>query len=136
MFNLACCLVKGEGCDADPVQAVQWLRRAVELGEPLAQAELARCYMYGDSGLPVSFRGAHRLGRLGADQGNAQAMSLLGLHFGRGCGVAVDDDEACKWWRQAAALGDYAATDNLCKLARSGHVPAIAGVRELGLGPL
>ena len=26
ILNLACCLVKGEGCDADPVQAVQWMR--------------------------------------------------------------------------------------------------------------
>ena len=31
-YNLALCLFKGDSCDADHVQAVQWMRRAAELG--------------------------------------------------------------------------------------------------------
>ena len=54
MYNSALCLYNGLGCDADPVQAVQWMRRAVELGYPSAQAELARWYVHGS---PSATRG-------------------------------------------------------------------------------
>ena len=56
--------------------------------------------------------------------------------FGNGWGVARNDDEACKWWRQAAALGQEAAKNNLRMLARTGHAPSIAAVPELSLGPI
>ena len=134
--NLALCLCRGEGCDTDAVQAVQWMRRAVELGVADAQAELARWYMTGKCGLPVSHKEAHRLSRLGAEQGNAVAMTHLGALFGNGWGVARDLDETCKWYCQAAALGLERAKNNLRVLARSVHAPALAVVRELGLGPL
>ena len=42
-FNLSISLSKGVGCDELPVQAVQWMRRAVELGYAGAQSQLARC---------------------------------------------------------------------------------------------
>ena len=77
-----------------------------------------------------------RLARLGAAAGNATAMCHIGGHFHEGWGVAKDDDEACKWWRQAAALGEENAKHNLRSLARTGHVPALVAVGELGLGPL
>ena len=63
-------------------------------------------------------------------------MSHLGFLFCKGWGVAQDLDEACKWHRQAAALGDEVAKTNLRNLAHAGHAPSLAAVRELGLGPL
>ena len=136
MYDLARCLENGGGYDADPVQAVQWMRRAVELGEADAQAELALCYSRGECGRPVNYKDAHRLARLGADQGHAFAMTNIGLLFGRGWGVAQDLDEAFKWYRQAALLGNDVSKNNIRGLARAGHALSLAAVRELGLGPL
>ena len=135
-FNLALSLSKGEGCDKSPVQAVQWMRRAVELGLPDAQTQLARWYMLGECGLPTNCKEAMRLARLGVVAGNAIAMCYIGGFFHEGRGVPKDLDEACKWFRQAAALGNEAAKTNVRSLARTGHIPSITAVRELGLGPL
>ena len=112
------------------------MRRAVELGSSNAQTELARWYIFGDCGLPINYKEAIRLAKLGAAAGNANAMIHIGCLFHNGSGVAKDDDEACKWFRQAAALGQEHAKTNLRTLARAGHAPSLAAVRELGLGPL
>ena len=135
-YNLALTLSRGAGCDMAPVQAVQWMRRAVELGDAEAQTELARWYVEGECGLPTNYKEAMRLAKLGAPAGDADAMNNIGILFHEGWGVAEDPDEAYKWWRQAAALGNEVAKDNLRNLARDGHDPSIAAVRDLGLGPL
>ena len=77
-----------------------------------------------------------RLAKLGAESGDAIAMTHIGCLFQKGWGVPKDDDEACKWYRQAAALGFDAANGNLRILARAGHAPSIAAVRKLRLGSL
>ena len=89
-----------------------------------------------ECGLPVNYNEAHRLARLGAEQGNTIAISHLGVLFGNGWGGVQDDEVACKWYWQAAALGEETAEDNLLEHARAGRATAIASVRELGLGPL
>ena len=63
-------------------------------------------------------------------------MTHIGGLFHEGWGVVQDLDEACKWGRQAAALGNEAAKTNLRDLSRTGHAPALAAVRDLGLAPL
>ena len=131
-YNLALTLSRGAGCDMAPVQAVQWMRRAVELGDAEAQTELARWYVEGECGLPTNYKEAMRLAKLGAAAGNGIAMNHMGSLFHNGWGVAKDHDEACKWYRQAAALGEESAKTNLRKLARLGHSPSLVAVRELG----
>ena len=112
------------------------MRRAVELGSSNAQTELARWYVDGECGLPTNYKEAMRLAKLGAEAGNATAMNHIGLLFHEGWGVATDFDQACKWNREATALGLEGAKYNLRNLARTGHAPSIAAVRDLGLGPL
>ena len=63
-------------------------------------------------------------------------MRQPGFLYGRGLGVAKDDDEACTWWRQAATLGDENSKANFLNFARAGLASALAAVRDLGLGPL
>ena len=48
-----------------------------------------------------------------AEQGDAEAQSLLGLMYDNGRGVLKDDKEAVKWWRKAAEQGDAIAQYNL-----------------------
>ena len=129
-------MAKDEGCEKAPVQAVLWMRRAAELGHAPAQYTLALWYTGGSNSLPINYKEAMRLARLGAGQGNRGATCLVGFHFDHGRGVAESRDEACKWYRQAAVLGEEATKSNLRDLGRGGHEPSLAAVRELGLGPL
>ena len=129
-------LSTSEGCDKSPVQTVQWMRRAVELGDVEAQTELARWYILGECGLPTNYKEAMRLAKLGAAAGDALAMNHIGCLFQGGWGVAKDDDEACNWYRQAAALGNGVAKSSLHDLACAGNAPSITAVRDLRLGPL
>ena len=112
------------------------MRRAVELGYAGAQTQLARWYILGVCGLPTNYKEAMLLAKLGAAAGDAIAMTHIGCLFQNGWGVAKDLDEACTWYRQAAALGFDGAKVNLRNLARAGHAPSLASVRELHLGPL
>src|SRR5215475_7395255 len=50
-FNLAMMLLRGEGGGADIDQAVAWLRKAAEAGQPQAQYSLGLLY---ESGIGVS----------------------------------------------------------------------------------
>ena len=93
--------------------------------------------MGGDgSPLPVNYKEALRLLRLAADEGDATAISNLGVLFANGQGVPRDLDEACRLYSQAIALGFEPAKDKLRRLARKGHPPSLAAVRDLGLGQL
>ena len=137
MYNLAVALSAGEGCDKDPVLAVLWMRCAVELCDTLAQCKLGSWYMRGVRGpLPPNYKEALRLSRLAADKGDSTAISNIGVLFENGQGVPRDLDGACRHYCRAVALGFEPAKDRLCLLARTGHAPSLAAVRELGLGPL
>ena len=137
MFSLAIGLSDGVGGEKDLVLAVQWMRRAVELGYTVAQCQLGQWYMRGEgSPLPVNYKEALRLSRLAANKGQLEAISNLGVLFADGLGVPQDLDEAFRLFRQAATLGHEPAKNNLRRLAQQGHAPSLAAVRELGLGPL
>ena len=138
MHNLGLALKSGEGCEPDPVRAILWVRRAADLGSAEAQGQLAMWYRKGDCSLPTNYKEAHRLARLGAAQGNAFSMRELGYLYGHGLGVAANRDVSCRWCRQAAALGDEDSKRALLyfKHMHMGEAPALAAVRELGLGPL
>ena len=84
----------------------------------------------------ANYKEALRLAGIGATQGNAFSMRQLGNLYLDGLGVAKDLDEACRWRRQAAALGHDAAKKCLRVLTRSGLTAALAAMHDLGLGPL
>ena len=127
---------KGDAAaQADPVLAVQWMRRAVELRCTAAQCQLGAWFMLGEvSPLPANYKEALRLSRLAAEMGQPVAICNLGVLFTNGDEVPRDLDEACRLYRQAITLGFEPAKDKLRALARTGHAPVLAAVRELGLG--
>jgi TPR repeat protein len=51
--------------------------------------------------------------RLAAEQGDADAQSMLGFCYNSGKGVAQDHEEAVKWWRLAAEQGHPGAQQSL-----------------------
>ena len=83
------------------------------------------------SPLPVNYKEGLRLLRLAADKGFALAIVNTDVLFEHGHLV-----EAYRLYRHAITLGFEPAKNNLGMLARSGHAPSLAAVRELGLGPL
>ena len=130
---LGTCLAECDVCEPAHVQAALWMRRAADLGDAVAQIALARWYTQGIKSLPIDYKEAMRFARLAAAQGHLNAACLIGVLFDKGHGVAENRDEACKWYRQAAEQGEAASKNNLLVLARFGHAPSIASVRDLGL---
>ena len=48
-----------------------------------------------------------------AEQGDAEAQSVLGLMYSLGLGVPQDSQEAVKWYRRAAEQGNAGVQSNL-----------------------
>jgi len=91
---------------------IGWLRKAAELGNAVAQRELAQCYARGkevrgnDSLAAIWYRRA-------AEQGDQVAQHLFGYCCNHGRGVPQDHVEAAKWYRASAEAGDAPAQYNL-----------------------
>lgn len=56
-----------------------------------------------------------------AEQGDADAMSSLGVMYASGLGVTEDDVEAVRWYRTAADLGNAEAMYNLALMYANGE---------------
>ena len=122
------------------------LRRAAASGDAAAQYVLGNCYNDGGKGLAVSTPLAAEWRAKAAASGHAAARTALGFQYEFGQGVSQDRSETARLYRLAAKQGNAAvmlslgfslakgegSQTNLVKLARAGHTPALAAVRELG----
>ncbi|THD45448.1 MAG: sel1 repeat family protein [Bradyrhizobium sp.] len=109
-FQLGLMYATGKmGLPQDDLQAAKWWRRAADLGQSIAQANLAYMYSMG-RGVPQDLRQARLLDSKAADQGNAHAETDLGLLFERGLGDApVDLVAAYVLYRHASDAGNDVA---------------------------
>jgi TPR repeat protein len=99
--------------------AVQWWRKAADLGHADAQCNLGLCYDNGtgvckDAGKAVEWL------RKAVVLGHAKAQYNLGLSYEHGRGVRKDADKAVEWYRKAAEQGYAAAQYNLSACYNSG----------------
>ncbi len=101
--------------DGDYTAAVEWYRRAADLGHADAQNSLGLCYEVG-RGVDMDKQEAVRWYKKAAEQGERYAQCNLGFCYEEGIGVSVDYYEAVKWYRKAAEQGDEYAKENLRKL--------------------
>jgi TPR repeat protein len=101
----------------DDAEAVNWLRKAAELGEATAQSNLGAMYMLG-RGVAKDEAEAATWIRKAAEQGLAMAQHNLGIMYENGQGVAKDETEAVVWYRKAAAQGYAPAQNALAPLLR------------------
>jgi len=85
----------GLGVPVDYQQAAQWYTKAVERGWGFSN--LGSLYKYGH-GVPQDDRKAVDLYRRGAEIGDANAQSNLGVMYATGRGVSRDYIEAYKWF--------------------------------------
>ena len=93
-------------------QAVDYFRKAAELGHANAQNHLGNCYFYG-WGIAKKYNEAVKWFRIAAEQGHATAQYNLGYCYENGQGVIQDYNEAVKWYRNAAEQGVASAQNNL-----------------------
>lgn len=132
-FNIGRMYKNGEGVPQDELEALVWLLRAkkedsgvfetlkmlAELGDPASMSETADRYYNGtadDSEGASSPKKAFYWYSKAAEGGYHWGYYNVGRCYMEGKGVAKNPDEARKWFRQAAMLGNSSAKDELRKL--------------------
>jgi len=99
-YLLSCMYEKGQGVEKNIDQSAKWLFSACEGGDADALKKIGDvCYRVKD--YKQAFKWYLKL----ANQGNAEAQSLLGQMYSNGLGVVEDRVEAAKWHRKAAEQG-------------------------------
>jgi uncharacterized protein len=94
-------LFQKRGVLRDYAEAVDWLRKAADLGHAVAQCNLGFAYTNG-RGVDKDDAQAVLWYRKAAEQGQADAQRSLGEMCAKGLGVSQDYIEAYKWTNLAA----------------------------------
>ena len=88
--------------------------------------------MYGNGqGVSQDYKEAVRWYRKAADQGDADAQSLLGLMYGDGTGVLNDNVTAHMWFNIAGANGSKTGADNRVIIEKNMTPAQIAEAQKL-----
>jgi len=115
----------GQGVEKNIETAMQWYRRAAELGFSRAQANLAAIYLQGEEGVAVNYDEAHKWFAAAAIQGHAVAQYNLGLMFELGLGVEKSEAKALGWYNLAAKSGQPEALERLSQLVKKVEPPPL-----------
>lgn len=107
---LGLCYAKGEGVNYDVKEANKWNEKAAENGDRWAQFLVGMFYKDGFKVITPDYPRAVNWFRKSAAQEHAQAQIQLGICYGFGLGIPLDEVEAVKWFRKAAEAGSV----NLC----------------------
>jgi TPR repeat protein len=110
----------GTGVNIDYHKAVEYYRKASDLGNMYAQFNLALDYEQG-TGVEKNYSIAVSLYNESAKQGLAVAQYNLGVMYEKGNGVSQNLEEAFKWYHKAAEQGSDRAQDKLAYLYYSGN---------------
>lgn len=115
----------GQGVEKNIETAMQWYRRAAELGFSRAQANLAAIYLQGEEGVTVNYDEAHKWFAAAAIQGHAVAQYNLGLMFELGLGIEKNEAKALGWYNLAAKSGQPEALERLSQLVKKAEQPPL-----------
>lgn len=105
----------GAGLQVNMATAISWYEKAVTLGYPHAQANLAYNLIYGES---KNYVRARILLEQAIQNGNVFGIHSLADLYWNGWGVAVDKDRAIQLLKSAATQGDKNAQETLKKIGR------------------
>ncbi len=109
--------MQASGSDAS---AAQWLARAANAHEPVAQYTLGTMYERGIGVGKDAAQAVHWYQTAAAD-GNRKAMYRLGVAYAEGAGVAQDYMQAASWFLKSANAGLADAQFNLAVLYERGQ---------------
>lgn len=115
MFLLGTAYAEGLGKEINAELAVNWYRRAGEMGNTLAQHNMGNAYAAG-VGVQQSDSLAVQWWLLAAEQGDAIPQYRLGEMYEQGRGVAPDLNKAIRWYQRSAERGYTSATLALRRL--------------------
>jgi TPR repeat protein len=104
-YHLGNCYAIGRGTAPDPKRAVDFWKRAAEMGLAEAQCCLGVAYSLGWGLGGVDWSQAVLWFRRAALAGNAEAQYNLGICYKKGRGVRADATQAAEWLRKAAVAG-------------------------------
>jgi len=103
----------------DAGDALPWLKKAAEAGQPVAQFRLGTMYERG-LGVNASAALAVKWYLAAAGQGNRKAMHNLAMAYAKGSAGPTNMDEAARWFTKAAQLGLPDSQFNLAVLYERG----------------
>lgn len=96
------CYVSGDhGVDKDEKEALKWITKAADQGDPFGQFNLGWHYATG-TGVVKDEKQAVLLFSKAAEHGSGLAQGSLGICYARGTGVAQDDKKAIEWFTKGA----------------------------------
>lgn len=104
----------GMGGDPDPVNAVNWYKKAGKM--EVAEAWLALAGMAFDNRGGLTATDGRGFLHQAAELGNVDAMLALGKAYSSGMGGPIDDDQASKWYENAILKGANKARVELADL--------------------
>ena len=122
MYILGLSYFNGVGLEQNYKLAVEWYKRAAELGHSRAQYALSYCYDRGEAVEKNAVKAAMWSIRA-AEQGFAKAQYALSNCYRTGDGVGVDLEASASWLRKAADNGDKRAQYNLGLAIEQGREP-------------
>ena len=125
MCMLGSCYMHGWGIDCDLKLAVEWWRKAADLGNAYANDCLGYCYSTGQGGLPKDAEQAFVHYMKAAEGGYTGAYFTLGLCYSEGGGVGQDGEKAFWWFNKAAENDDPMAWIELGKYYYAGRGVAV-----------
>ena len=118
MSRLAYLLDKSE----ENEEAIEWLKKAVEIGDPEAQFELARMYAYGE-GIKQDKKAAFELFTQSAEQKYAPAIRVLALAYENGdLGLRIDYELTQQWLNHGLLINDYWSIKRLSQAYYTGDL--------------
>ncbi len=114
-LSLGNCLLRGLGCEKDPVAAIAWFERAAKADNLGAMVDLAFCFRNG-TGVTRDDREAFWWAKKAADAGHAAGEVFVGECYMHGYGVTRDLSQAKFWLKRADRQGNARAKDLLKSL--------------------
>lgn len=104
--NLGLCYLKGEGVTQSFEDAAKWFDKSANQNDAEGQYLLACLYSKG-KGVQVNSQKSFKLLMESAQQGHADAQCGVAACYDYGENdIAIDHEEAIKWWRKAAEQGN------------------------------
>ena len=104
--NLGLCYLKGEGVTQSFEDAAKWFDKSANQNDAEGQYLLACLYSKG-KGVQVNSQKSFNLLMESAQQGHADAQCGVAACYDYGENdIAIDHEEAIKWWRKAAEQGN------------------------------
>jgi TPR repeat protein len=107
-FEVGLIYYKGQGVQADYLDALNWFKKAAGQGHSSAQYNVGYMNEKGE-GTPQDYVEAAKYYHLAAEQRNHEAQYKLGYMYEKGQGVLQDEEQALMWYNLAAIQGETKA---------------------------